>query len=744
MNQLTEPQQIVHGDEESADFLQVLDTVVENKWTIAVVTIIFVIIGIGYALFAAPVYETSILVQVEDNPDTSAAKSLIGDVSSLFDVKSSAAAETQILASQLIVSRTVDSLHLYIQARPLRFPIIGDWVSRRNDGLSHPGIFGYGGFAWAQESIDVPVFNVPLRMEDSTFKLTILSMDRFRLEQSDLDAPIEGRLGVLQRFSTAKGVVELKVAGAQAQSGTTFVLVRKSRLETIADLQDALDVQEKIKQSDVVVASLRGNDPLLVSAILNEIGRQYIRQNVDRKSEEAAQSLAFLSTQLPELKRQLTESEQKLTKLRDQRGTVDLNEEAKLALLQSADARTRLLELQEKRHELVTRFADTHPSVVAIDRQIAALGSYRTSAEAQIKRLPELQQETVQIMTDLKVNTDLYTGLLNNVQQLQLVRAGKVGNVRLVDTALIPEIPVRPKKPLVVIASLLLGLIVGIGISIGRAILFHGISDSNEIERRLGMTVSAIVPLCEQQKVISRDISSSNAASLLLSTRFPNDPAVESIRSLRTAMQFALLEARNNVVVVGGPAPGIGKSFISSNLAAVLSMGGKRVLLIDADMRRGHLHETFGVARGAGLSDVIVHSASLADVVHSNVFDKLDFVSTGAIPQNPSELLLRPALKEILAECSRNYDIVLIDSPPILAVSDTATIAAFAGSTFIVARSGVTRLGEISEAAKRLSQNGINTNGVIFNGVNPKHGRYGYGSRYGSYRYAAYDYGNDR
>ncbi|MEX3952747.1 polysaccharide biosynthesis tyrosine autokinase [Paraburkholderia sp. EG287B] len=728
------------ADDGDRDLFVVLDTLLENRWLIATITACFLVAGVAYALLAKPVFEASIMVQVEDSPDTSAAKSLLGDISSLFDVKSSAAAETQIVASRLVVSRTVDALKLYIDAQPKRFPVIGSFISRHYDGLSQPRIAGIGGFAWGRESIAVSQFDVPRKYEQDRFKLTVLDANRYSLSGSDLDQDFIGQIGRKEVITTPRGPIVLHVNSIDANAGAVFVLVRNSRERTIDDIQDRLDVQEKVKQSDVVVATIQDTDPLWVSSTMNEIGHQYIRQNIERKSAEAAQSLDFLTGQLPALKQQLADSEARLTKFRNERGTVDLTEEAKVALAQSSDAKTRLLELEQKRAELLTHYTATHPSVIAINREIAALDGYASSTEQEMRQLPDLQQDFVRLMLDVKVNTDLYTALLNNVQQLQLVQAGKVGNVRLVDVAAIPELPVKPKKPLVVIASLLFGLLVGCGTAIARSMLFHGITDHNEIERRLGLSVYATLPYSEHQndpgdgKKMQR-----RGKATLLSVDFPGEPAVECVRSLRTAVQFAMLEAKNNIVLIAGPTPGVGKTFISTNLAAVIASGGKRVLLIDGDIRRGRVHDYFGVVRAGGLTDLIAGQAGLEDVVHRNVVDGLDFITTGTIPKNPAELLLKRRLSTVLDDLSRQYDIVIMDTAPILAAPEAGILGGFAGITFVVARAGLTRLGEIAESTKRFSQNGVKVSGVIFNGVNPRLGQYGY--KYGGYRYVAYQYG---
>ncbi|UXU85634.1 polysaccharide biosynthesis tyrosine autokinase [Burkholderia sp. S-53] len=741
MTQQSAPPQQAAEDGSETDFVAVLDILLESRWLIATITCVFLVAGLAYAILGKPVFEANIMVQVEDSPDTSAAKSLLGDVSSLFDVKSSAAAEQQILASRLVVERAVDKLKLFIDASPKRFPLIGDWIARRGDGLSDPGLAGFGGYAWGRERIDVTLFDVPRKNEGDKFTLTSLGGKRYRLEGGDLDAAVDGTIGTLEHFRSPRGPIALRVDAIVAKPGAAFVLIRNSRLKTIEDIRDRLNVQERVKQSDVVVASLQDTDPKWVSDTMNEIGRQYVRQNIERKSAEAAQSLQFLTAQLPQLKRQLTDSEARLTKLRNEHGTVDLTEEAKLALVQTADAKTRLLELQQKRQELMSRFTDRHPSVAALDEQIAALNGYRNTAELQIRRLPDLQQEAVRLMLDVKVNTDLYTALLNNMQQLQLVQAGKVGNVRLVDVAAVPEVAVRPKKALVAVASLLLGLLAGCAAAVVRSMLFHGISDHNEIERRLGLSVYATVPISEHQRDLAEEAARKSGHKSVLSIDFPNEPAVECLRSLRTALQFAMLEAKNNIVMIAGPAPGVGKTFISSNLAVVMASAGKRVLLIDGDIRKGRLHDYLGFPRDRGFTELIAGSARVEDVMHREVVDGLDFISTGTMPKNPAELLLNRNLAPLLDGLSSRYDIVIVDSAPVLAVPDSGILGAFAGTALLVTLAGKTKLGEIGESAKRFAQNGVRLNGVIFNGVNPRLGQYGYGSKYGGYRYVAYEYG---
>ena len=368
--------------------------------------------------------------------------------------------------------------------------------------------------------------------------------------------------------------------------------------------------------------------------------------------------------------------------------------------------------------------------------------------EGKSKTFPNVEQDLLRLTRDVKVNNELYTSLLNSFQQLRLVKEGKVGNVRIVDFAAVPEKPIKPQRSQVLAIAGVLGLLAGLGLAFLRNSLRPGIKNADDIEQHLGMHVFATVPHSTEQAELTASEGDAQTGMHLLANLRPEDPGIESLRSLRTALQFAMLDAPNNVVLITGATPGIGKSFTSANFAAVLGIGGKRVLLIDSDMRKGHIHKSFGQQRGMGLSELIAGTQTLAQVVLKNVSQQLDLITTGTLPPNPAELLMSPNTVALLQTLSSQYDIVVIDTPPVLAVSDTQVLAHQAGTVFLVARAEVTTLGELQEAAKRLKHAGVTVRGVIFNDVNISKRRYGYDSGYGrygykysSYRYRQYQYG---
>ncbi|NML30281.1 polysaccharide biosynthesis tyrosine autokinase [Paraburkholderia sp. G-4-1-8] len=742
MKSLQSPEnEALKSDDDEIDLVRLIDIFVDYRWIILKIFVACLVLATAFAFLFPPRYQADISIQVEDGSGMASAQSLLGDVSSLFDYNSPTSAEQQIMASRLVVTSVVDELRSYIVVRPSRFPLLGDFISRFNDTPMRPGILGIGGWAWGTESANVVQFDVPKRVEGDNFSLTVLPDHRYRLAGWDLDHPVTGRIGEQAVFETGYGPITLLVKSIDAAPGTKFKLVRNSRLDAITDMQKGLDIEEKIKSSGLLIATLKGLDPIRVRDQLQAVGRYYVKQNVERKAAEAAQSLAFLDTQIPQLKSQLEDAQVRYTKLRDKQGSVDLSEEAKLALQQTADAKTRMLELRQKRDELASRFTSAHPEVVALDAQIATLRVQQGSFDQQIKRLPDMQQDAVRMMLDVKVDTDLYTALLNNVQQLRLVKAGKTGTVRVVDSAVVPEDVAFPNRPVTIAAGALLGLLLGIGFAVTHSFLFAGISEAEEIERQAGLHVYALIPESRQQQLMDRSAGDAAAGLRLLALAQPGEAAVESLRSLRTALQFAMSNARNKVILMTGTTPGVGKSFVSANFATLLASGGKRVLLIDADLRRGSLNRYFGKQRERGLADFIVGTVSREQVIQRDVVPNLDFVSTGSLPPNAAELLLHGRVAELLEAASRDYDVVLVDSPPVLAVTDAVMLSEHCATVMLVARAGLTRAADLAECVRRLAQAGCTVTGAILNGIDPKSALRSYGRKNGTYRFVQYSYG---
>ncbi|TCW66155.1 polysaccharide biosynthesis tyrosine autokinase [Burkholderia sp. SRS-25] len=725
--------------EREIDLIRVLDVLRHARWTVTAIAAATLAAGALYAFVAPPTYQADLMIQTDDAADA-ASKNLLGDAASFFNVASPASAEAQILSSRLVVTRAVEDLRSYIVAKPSRVPVLGAFVARFNDGVLPPGLLGFGGYAWGQERIDVSRFDVPTRAEGDTFHVVRIDATRYRLTGADMTADAIGTVGTAETFATRYGPLQIEIAGFDALPGTRFRLIRQSRAETIDTLRTALDVQEKVKQSGVLVASLRGDDPANLSATLNAIASRYVEQNIARRSAEAEQSLTFLNGQLPIVKQQLERAETRYAGLRSRTGSVDLAEAGKVALQQGADLQTRALELQQKRDALSRRFLPTHPDMAALDAQLATLRQQQGALDSRIARLPAQQSEEVRAQLDVKVNTDLYTALLNNIQQLELVQAGRTASVRVVDAAVAPADPVRPNRPVVIAAAALAGLALGLLAAFVREFLYGGLNAVDEIERHTSLPVRAVLPAAARQRTLMRAVDGRAAGLHVLAYDDPYEPAIEGLRSLQTALHFSLAEVARPLVLVTGPAPGTGKSFVSVNLAAVHAASGRRVLLIDGDLRKGYLHQYFGLERGPGFAELLDGRSNSDAALPRSVAPNLDFLPTGELPAAPTALLQHARAGELLARLRERYDIVIVDSAPLLAATDATWLDTHADATLLVARAGSTRAGELVEAAKRLPHRTDATLGVVLNGLDPRSGASAFGSKFGGYRYEAYRY----
>ena len=704
--------------------------IVRDGWrVVAAIAGAFLVIGILYAFLATPIYRADAMIQIEDG--TSSANDALGQLASLFDTKQTAAAEIELMRSRLVIGQVVQKMHLDISARPQYFPLFGAAVAR-SAGATAPAApwFGLSRFAWGGEQIAVSRFDVPEESYDKKFTLIASQNGTYQLKSDDGQIVVSGRVGALSRGGAAQNAIALQVDSMVARPGTQFDLRRASTLDTINKLEQRLTIVEKTKQSGIVGVTVDGADRRSITEIVNAVAAAYVQQNINRKSAQAEHTLGFLEEQLPVLRKQLDEAEDRYNTFRNQNGTVDLTEESRLLLQQIVDNKTKLIELEQQRIEMAQRFTRSHPTVIALDSQIASLGGQQAQLGKRVGALPDTEQSALRLLRDVRVNTQLYTNLLNNAQQLRILKAGQTGSVRVVDYAVDQIEPVKPKRPLVIALALLLGLVAGVTTTFARNALFGGVEDSEEIERVLGLPVYATIPHSDAQvRTEEENRHSPKSTRQVLAASAPNDIAIEGIRSLSTSLQFGLLETANNIIAITGPSPGVGKSFTSINLAAVLAASGQRVLLIDGDMRRGDVHRQCGIARHPGLSNVIA-GFDVEKAISHKLLPNLDVLPKGSVAPNPAELLMSKQFGALMDELSARYDIVVIDTPPILAVTDAALIGRYAGATLLVARHGHHPMPELVEAATRLRNAGVALKGALLTDVpRGKRGRatyYGY------------------
>ena len=734
---LNSPAQSSFIDEEDIDLAEYLGVLLAYKWLIGIVTMIGLFLGGSYAFLATPVYQANALIQVEDSKGSGLGA--LEDVSSLLEGGDAAVeAEIQLLYSRMVIKSAVDQLSMNTIAEPDYFPLIGHAAARyfaADAGSIASPWLGLSQYAWGGEQIAVDFFDVPESLLGEPLQIITGSSGQYHLINEDGQLLLKGQVGKLAEAPWSGGEqIKLLLSLVHARPETHFNLIQQTPIGSVETVLKNFSVKEKGKKSGMLSLSMSGEDKASATQLLNKIADVYVRQNISRNAAEAGLSLSFLERQLPALKERVDAAENAYNHYRTQHGSADLATETVSVLQGIVEIEAAILELQQERGELRKRYKEAHPVIQSLDEKIALLKAQGEKYEESANQLPETQRDILRLRRDVEVNTALYTKLLNTSQELKVVEAGTVGNVRIIDYALIPEKPIKPKKAMVLAIALVVSLFLGVVLAFMLRALRGGVNDPDEVEQKLGLPVYAsILHSNIQQKKMKRAKKGTEAIGIL-AAEDPDDSAVESFRSLRTTLHFTLKQAENNIIMVTGASPGVGKSFVSMNLAAVLANNEKTVLVIDCDLRKGYLNRYIGIDRTPGLSELIAGETDGTEV-HTTGVDGLYLLPTGTLPPNPAELLLHKSFRENLDKLSHKYDYVIIDGPPILAVTDPAIIGVHAATTLLVIKENHHPIRELEQATRQLQQAGVEVKGAIFNDVAINQGRYGYGKYIYQYDY---------
>ncbi|EJE8693650.1 polysaccharide biosynthesis tyrosine autokinase [Vibrio vulnificus] len=709
----------VDNSSDEIDLGKLLGILLDAKWIILVTTFLFAVGGVAVALLSTPIYKADALIQIEQK-SSGGISSLVGDMGELFSQESSATTEIEIIKSRMILGDTVDKFNLTTVAEPKYLPVIGKGLAR---------------IAGKVNQIEISRYAVPEYAQEMKHTLVVLDAEKktYQLVRGDEQVVLQGVAGELAKNDG----YELFVTELRSHDEQEFTIGQRSRLEAIEWLKKNLAISERGKQTGILMLSFEGENRNQISEILNHISQTYFLQNVERNSAEAEKSLTFLKGHLPDIKNSLTTAEDTLNRFRQDNESIDLGLEAKSTLDVMVKLEAQLNELTFKESEISQRFTKDHPAYRSLLDKRETLLKERERLNQQVQKLPKTQREVLRMTRDVEVNQQIYIQLLNKVQELSIIKAGTVGNVRILDEAQSYAKPVKPKKPLIVVLATVLGGMLSVALVLVKAALHRGVENPDDIEQ-IGLSVYASIPKSNLQLELANKLARKkrNTDLTLLAESNPADLSIEALRGLRTSLHFAMMEAKNNVLMISGPAPGIGKSFVSTNFAAVAAKTGQKVLLIDADMRKGYLQQCFGLNWENGLSDLLSGKVTRDVAVQSAKVENLDIITRGQVPPNPSELLMHPRFKELVDWASEHYDLVIIDTPPVLAVTDPSIVGAIAGTTLMVARFGQNTVKEIDVARSRFEQAGIEVKGVILNAIEKKaSSSYGYG-------YYNYSYGD--
>jgi tyrosine-protein kinase Etk/Wzc len=715
---------------QQVDILAYLGAILDKKYVVILNTIITTVLGVVYTTFLTPIYQVDSILQVDPTMGAISGFSSFGGMAS-SNMDSSA--EIALLKSRSVIGEAVDTLNLDVFVGPKLYPYVGEYFFRNYkptiaNALAEPK-YQADTYAWGGESIQVSKFKSPAATVGQTHYIECVGPEKLRLKDANQQLILEGNIGEL----LAQDDYSLFVSAINCRVGGEFLVSRQNRLHTILGLQNSImaSVQD---QTGIITLSMFTSNISHAKAVLNELASIYVERNVARNSAEVQKSLDFLDQQLPVIKMQLEAAENTFNQYKIEQRLIDIAAETQSVLGRSVAVEVQLQDLEFQRVELHRRFKNDHPLYQALLEKIARAYALQKTILQDVKDLPLIQQRLLSLTRDVAVSNKIYMLLLTKEQELNIVLAGTTGSVIVIDTAEVNTTsPVKPNKSLIVLIAGFIGALLSIAIIFIQNIMHRGVEDPTDIEK-MGMPVYATIPF--SQKHSKREAKNKDGkTTTILAVSDPAENSIEAIRSLRTSLHFVMMGAKNNAIALSGPTPNVGKTFVSVNLATALAQSGKKVLLIDADMRRGLVHQQFNLKNEFGLSDYLSGTMDLEPLVHTSLVSNLNVLTRGSVPSNPSELLMHDNFGDLIENVTAAYDIVIIDTPPILAVTDPAIVSAHCGTSLLVVRFGESRLKEIELCRNRFEQNGTKIRGVVFNALRKKAS-----NAYGHYGYYNYDY----
>ncbi len=679
--------------------LEALFILWKKRYTLCLFLAVGAFVGLVIGQWIRPQFTSDALLQI-DVKGNKAANRALGEMGAILDVSSPANAEIELIKSRLVLSYVVAEEHLNYSATP---------TSALNRLLHREG------------RMDIDYLFIPDLARSEKWTAVVTGDDTYAIYNEDETKLVEGKVGEMLKVLYAGDTLQMRVSRMKARIGEEFRVSYKNPLLAMRGLAKGLKVAEKGKQTGVIGVSYSHRYADRAAAILNTIANTYVRQNVEMRSAEAEKTLEFLESQLPGVKAKLDSSEKILADYRHSIGSVDMTGETQAHLNKEVDLQRQLLQLEQHRQQATRLFKEEHPSVQTIVKQQNRLRGELARLKKSAESMPVTQQEMVRLQEDVSVNNAQYTAMLNNIQQLRVVRAGEVGNVRIVDFAQVEPIQSKPKKFKILLCSMAVTFMVGVLWVFLLRMMRNGIRSSQELEHATEVSVFAKIP--ESRNKLLRD----KRHKLTLVEAAPNDRASEAFRSLQTAVDFSLAEGQK-VLMVCGLVPGVGKSFVSKNLAAVYAMNGKKVLLIDADMRKGVIRSSKNVGLTEVLSGKVPWREAVADTRCQNLF----VMGCGKRLMSPSELLRHETFKNHLDEMKTEYDMIIVDTPPVSMVTDAELIYPLVDFALMVVHYGTDSLGQIKENLTNLRRYADKPCAFVMNHCEYEPGHY-YGYGYGYY-----------
>lgn len=726
----------------------------DHIWEILVATVVVVALAVAYIFIAPPIYSADVLIRV-DPPEQNQLGIALQNQETLPPPAPAPSAEMAVMRSRSVLEPVIEKYRFDVSVSPRTFPLLGDIAEKfATPGEPSAPWFGLKSFAWGGERVQVGSLDVPQSLEEEKLKLIALDGGRYELRGPSNELLVSGMVGVP---ASANGV-SITMKQLVARPGTSFEVIRWNDLDAVKRFADTVKVSDKVKDSGLIEIEYADKSPAKATEVTNALAAQYLAAAVASRQSNDTKTLAFINGELPRLLSDLRKSEEALKSYRSTSNSMQPTAEAQSFLQGGIDFDRQIATLQLQRTQLLERFTPNSRWVQNVDTQLAQLNKAKGEFDGRFRSMPSSERQSVDLIRAQKVAETIYLGMVQKAEQLTVRRASTSGGAHVVDSAVRPHRPVKPNRPAVLGGGVVLGLLTGVFLVFMRRHVMIGVTDPRYVERRLSVPVLGEVLFSHQQMRLDPSSAGvpkkalppamkaglpfpraepvgdfSDAGTLdglgsrVLAARFPHDPSVEALRAVRTALTRDLAHAPNNIVMVTGPTPSAGKSFVAANLAVLHAETGSRVLLIDADMRRGHLASFFKQRNRGGLAEVLSGRLPVRNAIRQVGVEGVSFLSCGVRPTNPAALLMQAGFKELLDRLSKQFDLVIVDTPPFLAVTDASIIASEAGSSLLVLRSGMQSEEEISDTVRKLARAEGRIAGAVFNGIPLKRSNRGYG-----------------
>ncbi len=745
---------------------EMLNLMRDHIWEIVAATVAVFLLAVAYQLIATPVYSADVLVRV-DPPEPNALGLALQTQEALPPPAPSPSTEMGVMRSRTVLDPVIDRYRFDVSIKPRRIPIIGDIADKfSTPGEPNGAWLGLKSFAWGGEVVKVGYLNVPQNLEEEKLSLIALGDGAYELLGPSGEFLIKGTVG---KPAEGNGI-SMVVNQLAARPGTHFEVIRWNSVDATKRFMDVVKITDKVKDSGLIQIEYADKSPSKAAEVANALGQQYLAAAIAGRQLNDTQTLNFIKGELPRLLADLRKSEEALKSFRANSNSMQPTTEAQSYLQGGLDLDRQIASLELQRTQLLEKYAPGSRWIQSVDTQLAQLKKTKAEFDGRFQGMPASERESVDLIRAQKVAETVYMGMVQKAEQLTVRRASTTGGAHILDTAVRPHRPVKPDPLIVLPGGFVLGLVAGVFIVFMRRHVLVGVTDPRYVERRLSVPVVGEVLFSHQQSLLDRglpaaarkplpgaggrsalqmqrgaegseaatgekiDPSFGTSGNKILAERFPHDASVEALREVRTAMARDLAHTRNNIVMVTGPTTSAGKSFVAANLATLHAEAGARVALIDGDMRRGHLAAFFSQSNRGGLSEVLAERMPLRDVLRQVGIEGVTFMSCGARPENPAALLTRPRFREILQRLSSHFDLVIVDTPPFLAVTDASIIANETGASLLVLRSGMQTEEEIADTIKKIERAGGRVAGAVFNGIPLRRStrNYGYATNYAS------------